>query len=177
MNLTVKGMCKEDIPFIFRVFEQNRDILHGKYISLDEWEEFFKDADVCDVDYLKNWYFSCRSRDVGLFAWLRSDGCEIPRHLCDMVIACGDNAEAIWERIEGLPIVLCHRDFWCTNIFHDNGKTRMAIRVAINGFGRIGRLAFRQMFGNADFEVVAVNDLTNPEMLAQRPKYFGQPAP
>ena len=40
------------------------------------------------------------------------------------------------------------------------------IRIAINGFGRIGRLAFRKVFGNKDYEVVAVNDLTKPEMLA-----------
>lgn len=42
----------------------------------------------------------------------------------------------------------------------------MAVKVAINGFGRIGRLAFRQMFGQEGYEVVAINDLTSPEMLA-----------
>ena len=40
----------------------------------------------------------------------------------------------------------------------------MAVKVAINGFGRIGRLAFRQMFGAEGFEIVAINDLTSPEM-------------
>ena len=47
----------------------------------------------------------------------------------------------------------------------------MAIRVAINGFGRIGRLAFRQMFDVSGFEVVAINDLTNSKMLAHLLKY------
>ena len=47
----------------------------------------------------------------------------------------------------------------------------MAVRVAINGFGRIGRLAFRQMFGAEGYEVVAINDLTNPKMLAHLLKY------
>ena len=42
----------------------------------------------------------------------------------------------------------------------------MSVRVAINGFGRIGRLAFRQMFGAEGYEIVAINDLTSPEMLA-----------
>ncbi len=42
----------------------------------------------------------------------------------------------------------------------------MAVRVAINGFGRIGRLAFRQMFGAEGYEIVAINDLTSPKMLA-----------
>ncbi|MDR1674594.1 MAG: type I glyceraldehyde-3-phosphate dehydrogenase [Oscillospiraceae bacterium] len=47
----------------------------------------------------------------------------------------------------------------------------MAVKVAINGFGRIGRLAFRQMFGAQGYEIVAVNDLTNPKMLAHLLKY------
>ncbi len=47
----------------------------------------------------------------------------------------------------------------------------MAVKVAINGFGRIGRLAFRQMFGAAGYEVVAINDLTSPKMLAHLLKY------
>ena len=47
----------------------------------------------------------------------------------------------------------------------------MSVKVAINGFGRIGRLAFRQMFGAEGFEVVAINDLTSPKMLAHLLKY------
>ncbi|HOV40724.1 MAG TPA: type I glyceraldehyde-3-phosphate dehydrogenase [Oscillospiraceae bacterium] len=47
----------------------------------------------------------------------------------------------------------------------------MAVKVAINGFGRIGRLAFRQMFAAPGYEVVAINDLTNPKMLAHLLKY------
>ena len=47
----------------------------------------------------------------------------------------------------------------------------MAIRVAINGFGRIGRLSFRKMFGNDNIDVVAINDLTAPDMLAHLLKY------
>ena len=47
----------------------------------------------------------------------------------------------------------------------------MSVKVAINGFGRIGRLAFRQMFGAQGYEVVAINDLTSPKMLAHLLKY------
>ena len=47
----------------------------------------------------------------------------------------------------------------------------MSVRVAINGFGRIGRLAFRQMFNDKDYEVVAINDLTDPKVLAHLLKY------
>ncbi len=47
----------------------------------------------------------------------------------------------------------------------------MSVKVAINGFGRIGRLAFRQMFGAEGYEVVAINDLTSSKMLAHLLKY------
>ena len=47
----------------------------------------------------------------------------------------------------------------------------MSVKVAINGFGRIGRLAFRQMFGAEGYEIVAIDDLTSPKMLAHLLKY------
>ena len=47
----------------------------------------------------------------------------------------------------------------------------MSVKVAINGFGRIGRLAFRQMFGAEGYEIVAINDLTSAKMLAHLLKY------
>ena len=50
-------------------------------------------------------------------------------------------------------------------------RSTMAVKVAINGFGRIGRLAFRQMFGAEGYEIVAINDLTSPAMLAHLLKY------
>ncbi len=53
----------------------------------------------------------------------------------------------------------------------------MSVKVAINGFGRIGRLAFRQMFGQEGYEVVAINDLTSPKMLAYLLKYDSAQGP
>ena len=47
----------------------------------------------------------------------------------------------------------------------------MAVKIAINGFGRIGRLAFRRMFEDSDFEIVAINDLTAAATLAHLLKY------
>ena len=47
----------------------------------------------------------------------------------------------------------------------------MAIKIAINGFGRIGRLTFRKVFGDSKYEVVAINDLTSPDMLGYLLKY------
>ena len=50
-------------------------------------------------------------------------------------------------------------------------------KVAINGFGRIGRLAFRQMFEAEGYEVVAINDLTSPKMLAHQLRGEQKPSP
>ncbi|MBE6033056.1 MAG: type I glyceraldehyde-3-phosphate dehydrogenase, partial [Clostridiales bacterium] len=47
----------------------------------------------------------------------------------------------------------------------------MSTKIAINGFGRIGRLVFRKVLADPSFEVVAINDLTKPEMLAYLLKY------
>ena len=48
----------------------------------------------------------------------------------------------------------------------------MSVKVAINGFGRIGRLAFRQMFVAEGYEVVAINDLTKPTILPYLMRYL-----
>lgn len=53
----------------------------------------------------------------------------------------------------------------------------MSVKVAINGFGRIGRLAFRQMFGEAEYEIVAINDLTDARMLGHLLKYDSAQGP
>ena len=62
---------------------------------------------------------------------------------------------------------------WQSQLIFQNFRRNlfMAVKVAINGFGRIGRLAFRQMFGAEGYEVVAINDLTSPAMLAHLLKY------
>ena len=56
-------------------------------------------------------------------------------------------------------------------IMRNKKEGNKMIKVAINGFGRIGRLAFRQMFELDNYEVVAINDLTSPDMLAHLLKY------
>ena len=56
-------------------------------------------------------------------------------------------------------------------IFLEDQYIMANVKVAINGFGRIGRLAFRQMFDADGYDVVAINDLTSPKMLAHLLKY------
>ncbi|MCL2159941.1 MAG: aminoglycoside phosphotransferase family protein [Oscillospiraceae bacterium] len=73
------------------------------------------------VEDLKNYYLFCRLWNE-VYDYIRSDSCEIPWHLREMLIEADDKADDIWNCIEKLPIVLCHRDFWVTNIFYRDDK-------------------------------------------------------
>jgi tRNA A-37 threonylcarbamoyl transferase component Bud32 len=85
---------------------------------------------------LKNYYLHYRSWNL-VYDYIRSGNCEIPRYLREMLIEVDDNADEIWNRIEKLPIVLCHRDFWVANIFHSNGKI-ILIDWDTTGWGYLG---------------------------------------
>jgi len=78
-------------------------------------------SNLSKVDFTKNYYLRYRSWNV-LYDYIRSDDCEIPQHLCKMLIDIDNNADEIFSRIEKLPIVLCHRDFWVANIFYVDSK-------------------------------------------------------
>lgn len=78
-------------------------------------------SNLSKVEYMKNNYLRYRSWNV-LYDYIRSDDCEIPKHLCKMLIDLDNNADEIFSRIEKLPMVLCHRDFWVANIFYLDSK-------------------------------------------------------
>ena len=88
------------------------------------------------TDAMKNFYRHYRSWDV-VYNYIRSEGCGIPKHLCQMMIETDEEADEIWSRIERLPVVLCHRDFWVTNIFHTGGGIRL-IDWDTTGWGHLG---------------------------------------
>ncbi len=73
------------------------------------------------VDDLKKYYLYCHNWKK-VTDYIHSKDCEIPLHLREMLIWADDNSYEIWNRIEKLPVVLCHRDFWVTNIFYREGK-------------------------------------------------------
>lgn len=72
-----------------------------------------------------------------MYDYIRSENCEIPKHLCQMLIDIDENEKTVWERIKKLPIVLCHRDFWVTNIFYKDGKI-VLIDWDTAGWGYLG---------------------------------------
>lgn len=78
-------------------------------------------SNLSKVELTKNFYLRYRSWNV-VYDYIRSDDCEIPKHLCEMLIDIDNNADEIFSRLEKLPIVLCHRDFWVTNIFYSDSK-------------------------------------------------------
>lgn len=88
------------------------------------------------VRFIKDNYLSYRSWDE-LSQYIRAESCDIPEHLCKMLIDIDEQAERIWEKIEGLPIVLCHRDFWVTNIFYTEEGIRL-IDWDTTGWGYLG---------------------------------------
>lgn len=88
------------------------------------------------VDYMKNYYLHYRSWNE-VYDYIRSTDCPIPKHLCDMLIEIDEHSDEIFNRLACLPIVLCHRDFWVTNIFSHNDKI-VLIDWDTSGWGYLG---------------------------------------
>lgn len=88
------------------------------------------------LDYAKNFYLHYRSWPE-VYDYIRSNDCEIPKHLCELLIGVDNHAEDIFRRIAKLPVVLCHRDFWVANIFSADDKIRI-IDWDTTGWGYLG---------------------------------------
>jgi len=102
-----------------------------------EQPSFLKNlTNMSKADYAKSFYLHYRSWKK-VYDYIRSDDCEIPKHICEMLIDIDDNSDEVWNRIEKLPVVLCHRDFWVTNIFYSNGKIAL-IDWDTTGWGYLG---------------------------------------
>lgn len=93
-------------------------------------------TNLSNVEFMKNFYLHYRSWNV-VYDYIRSDDCEIPDHICKMLIGIDENSEEIFKRIEKLPIVLCHRDFWVANIFYSDAKI-VLIDWDTAGWGYLG---------------------------------------
>jgi len=88
------------------------------------------------ADLMKNSYLHYRSWPV-VYDYIRSEDCEFPQHVRQMLIDIDEHADEIFARIEKLPLVLCHRDFWVTNLFYDEGKI-VLIDWDTSGWGYLG---------------------------------------
>jgi len=72
-----------------------------------------------------------------VYDYIRSADCEIPKHICEMIIGIDEKSDKIWRSIEKLPLVLCHRDFWITNIFYSENEI-VLIDWDTAGWGYLG---------------------------------------
>jgi thiamine kinase-like enzyme len=88
------------------------------------------------ADFMKNTYLHYRSWPV-VYDYIRSEDCEFPQHMRQMLIDIDEHADEILARIEQLPLVLCHRDFWVTNLIYSNGKI-VLIDWDTSGWGYLG---------------------------------------
>ncbi|WP_060204526.1 aminoglycoside phosphotransferase family protein [Sporosarcina koreensis] len=88
------------------------------------------------ADLMKNTYLHYRSWPV-VYDYIRSEDCEFPLHLRQMLVDIDEQADEIFARIEKLPLVLGHRDFWVTNLIYADGKI-VLIDWDTSGWGYVG---------------------------------------
>lgn len=88
------------------------------------------------ADFMKNNYLHYRSWPV-VYDYIRSENCEIPLHLRQMLIDIDEHADEILACIEEFPLVLCHRDFWVANLIYDGGTIKL-IDWDTTGWGYLG---------------------------------------
>lgn len=105
-------------------------------IFRDKKEEVNTIKNLSSADYQKKNYQQYQLWQE-VYDYIREEKCDLPNHLCQMLIDMDDHAMEWWSRIEALPIVLCHRDYWITNIFYDSGRIK-AIDWDTTGWGYLG---------------------------------------
>jgi Phosphotransferase enzyme family len=93
-------------------------------------------TNLSNKDFMKNSYLHYRSWPV-VYDYIRSKDCELPQHVQQMLIDIDEQIDEILTRIEKLPLVLCHRDFWVTNLIYAKGKIAL-IDWDTSGWGYLG---------------------------------------
>lgn len=87
-------------------------------------------------EYVKKFYLHFKSwKEV--YDYIHADTCDLPKHLCKMLIDVDTHETEIFQQLDQLPVVLCHRDYWNENIFYLNGQT-IAIDWDTTGYGYFG---------------------------------------
>ena len=87
-------------------------------------------------DFAKMSYLNYRNWPE-VYDYIRAKDCPIPEHLCKMLIELDERCDELWLKIEELPLVLCHRDFWVANIFYQDEQIRV-IDWDTTGWGYLG---------------------------------------
>jgi hypothetical protein len=106
-------------------------------------------------DYMKNFYLNYRSWGE-VYDYIRADSCPLPAHLREMLIECDEQSKAIFERLEKLPLVFCHRDFWAANISCSRGEI-LLIDWDTAGWGYMGEDIANLIADESDIEHMVEN--------------------
>jgi len=93
-------------------------------------------TNLSNVEFIQNYYEKYKSWNV-VYDYIRSDNCGIPTHLCEMLVSMDNKSDRVFEDMNALPVVLCHRDFWVANIFSVDEKIRL-IDWDTAGWGYLG---------------------------------------
>jgi len=107
-------------------------------------------TNLSNPEAFKNFYLHYRSWHE-VYDYIRADNCEIPKHLCSMIIDADNNSDEIYNKIEKLPVVFCHRDFWVTNIFYKDDKI-ILIDWDTTGWGYLGEDLVSLIADEADID-------------------------
>lgn len=105
------------------------------------------------ADLMKNTYLHYRSWPV-VYDYIRSADCEFPQHVRQRLIDIDEQSDDIFARIESLPLVLCHRDFWVTNIIYTGGTIAL-IDWDTSGWGYLGEDIASLIADEADLDHMA----------------------
>ncbi|WP_157279797.1 aminoglycoside phosphotransferase family protein [Paenibacillus swuensis] len=112
-------------------------------------------TNLSQANFMKNAYKHYRSWPV-VYDYIRSEDCEIPQHVRQMLIDIDEHADEILARIEQLPLVLCHRDFWVTNLIYTDGKIAL-IDWDTSGWGYLGEDLASLIADEADIDYMVEN--------------------
>ncbi len=120
------------------MYERAAEVLgsfHGS-LCLNELAEIKKIDNLSSRDYVKNFYLHYSGWDE-VYDYIRSDVCDLPNEICQMMIYLDDNHQGIIEQLDRTPIVFSHRDYWNTNIFYDKNRI-ITIDWDTAGYGYFG---------------------------------------
>ncbi|GGG19541.1 aminoglycoside phosphotransferase family protein [Paenibacillus aceti] len=112
-------------------------------------------SNLSHADLMKNTYLHYRSWPV-VYDYIRSEDCEFPQNVRQMLIDIDEHADEILARIERLPLVLCHRDFWVTNLIYADGKIAL-IDWDTFGWGYLGEDLASLIADEADIDHMVEN--------------------
>lgn len=106
------------------------------HMYVNQMDKFKAIDNLSQSNFLKESYLRYRNH-AEFYDYIRHESCDLPRPVLDMLIRNDEDSERIWQAIEALPIIICHRDLWSTNVFYQPGRVTL-IDWDTTGYGYMG---------------------------------------